>query len=42
VGWVLLGRVPLAYELWRQLHGFPAGPSPVAAPSTGGARAGGK
>lgn len=29
VGWVLLGRVPLVYELWRQLHGFPAGPSPV-------------
>lgn len=27
VGWVLLGRVPLGYELWRQFHGFPATPS---------------
>lgn len=26
-GWVLLNRVPLGYELWRQLNGFP----PVAA-----------
>jgi multidrug efflux pump subunit AcrA (membrane-fusion protein) len=22
-GWVLLGRVPLWYEIWRQLNGFP-------------------
>ncbi len=23
-GWVLLSRVPLGYEIWRQLNGFPA------------------
>ena len=22
-GWVLLRRVPLGYEIWRQLNGFP-------------------
>ena len=22
-GWVLLKRVPLGYEIWRQLNGFP-------------------
>jgi multidrug resistance efflux pump len=22
-GWVLLGQVPIAYEIWRQLNGFP-------------------
>lgn len=35
VGWVLLGRVSLGYELWRQFHGFPATPSPVAAKGAG-------
>ena len=29
VGWVLLNRVPLGYEIWRRLNGFP----PVLAPS---------
>ena len=28
VGWVLLNRVPLGYEIWRRLNGFP----PVLAP----------
>ena len=23
-GWVLLSQVPLGYEIWRQLNGFPA------------------
>jgi multidrug efflux pump subunit AcrA (membrane-fusion protein) len=36
VGWVLLGEVPLGYELWRQLHGFPASPSAVVAGGKGG------
>ena len=26
-GWVLLGQVPLGYELWRQINGFPPLPS---------------
>lgn len=26
-GWLLLGRVSLGYELWRQLNGFPAVPT---------------
>jgi multidrug resistance efflux pump len=26
-GWVLLGGVPLGYELWRQMNGFPPLPS---------------
>jgi adhesin transport system membrane fusion protein len=26
-GWVLLGQVPLGFELWRQLNGFPPSPS---------------
>ena len=29
VGWVLLNRVPLGYEIWRRLNGFP----PVLAPA---------
>ena len=30
IGWVFLNRVPLGYEIWRRLNGFP----PVLAPST--------
>jgi adhesin transport system membrane fusion protein len=30
VGWVLLNRVPLGYEIWRRLNGFP----PVLAPGS--------
>lgn len=30
VGWVLLNRVPLGYEIWRRLNGFP----PVLAPES--------
>ena len=33
-GWVMLDSVPIWYELWRQLNGFP--PSLYAAPSTAG------
>jgi biotin carboxyl carrier protein len=32
VGWVLLNRVPLGYEIWRRLNGFP----PVLAPTSKG------
>jgi adhesin transport system membrane fusion protein len=32
VGWVLLNRVPLGYEIWRRLNGFP----PVLAPQSKG------
>jgi hypothetical protein len=32
VGWVFLNRVPLGYEIWRRLNGFP----PVLAPSPKG------
>lgn len=31
-GWVVLGRAPLGYELWRQVNGFP----PTTAPTKGG------
>ena len=31
VGWVFLNRVPLGYEIWRRLNGFP----PVLAPAKG-------
>lgn len=34
VGWVLLGQVPLAKELWRQVNGFPPDRSPAAKGST--------
>ena len=30
IGWVFLNRVPLGYEIWRRLNGFP----PVLAPAT--------
>jgi len=30
IGWVFLNRVPLGYEIWRRLNGFP----PVLAPSS--------
>jgi len=30
IGWVFLNRVPLGYEIWRRLNGFP----PVLAPDT--------
>lgn len=33
-GWVMLDNVPIWYELWRQLNGFP--PSLYTAPSTAG------
>lgn len=33
-GFVLLGRVSLAYELWRQLNGFPASVPSAPPPST--------
>lgn len=36
VGWVLLGQVPLAKELWRQVNGFPPDRSPAAKGSTTG------
>ncbi|MCC6875130.1 MAG: HlyD family efflux transporter periplasmic adaptor subunit [Sandaracinaceae bacterium] len=36
-GWVLLSRVTVAFELWRQLNGFP----PVITPPPSGARYGG-
>ena len=32
VGWVFLNRVPLGYEIWRRLNGFP----PVLAPDSKG------
>jgi adhesin transport system membrane fusion protein len=32
VGWVMLNRVPLGYEIWRRLNGFP----PVLAPESKG------
>lgn len=35
-GWVLLNRVPLWYEIWRQLNGFP--PALPAAPEGGAAK----
>jgi multidrug resistance efflux pump len=34
-GWILLGRVPLGYELWRQLNGFPPDLPPEAAKASG-------
>jgi hypothetical protein len=37
IGWVFLNRVPLGYEIWRRLNGFP----PVLAPG-GKKPAGGK
>lgn len=27
VGWVMLGKVPLGYEVWRQLNAFPPSPA---------------
>jgi multidrug efflux pump subunit AcrA (membrane-fusion protein) len=42
VGWVLLGNVPLGYELWRQFHGFPASASPAAKDAVGKAAGKGK
>ncbi len=32
IGWVFLNRVPLGYEIWRRLNGFP----PVLAPESKG------
>lgn len=34
-GWVLLNEVPLGYELWRQLNGFPPDLPPEAADASG-------
>jgi len=34
-GWILLQKGPLAYELWRQLNGFPADLPPEAAKASG-------
>lgn len=39
-GWVLLGRVRLGYELWRQFNGFP--PAIGVAPDAEGGEKGGK
>jgi hypothetical protein len=38
VGWVFLNRVPLGYEIWRRLNGFP----PVLAPDSKSDDKGGK
>ncbi|MFM8890260.1 MAG: HlyD family secretion protein [Planctomycetia bacterium] len=38
IGWVFLNRVPLGYEIWRRLNGFP----PVLAPGTKKGSDGGK
>jgi hypothetical protein len=27
-GWILLQRVPLWFEIWRQINGFPPIPGP--------------
>ena len=32
-GWVLLNRVRLGWELWRQFNGFPPMPAPLGAPT---------
>jgi hypothetical protein len=29
IGWVFLNRVPLGYEIWRRLNGFPPVLSPM-------------
>ncbi|MFM7205307.1 MAG: HlyD family secretion protein [Planctomycetaceae bacterium] len=44
VGWVLLNRVPLGYEIWRRLNGFPPVLAPAAKdkPSDKGKDKGGK
>lgn len=34
-GWILLQKVPLGYELWRQLNGFPPDLPPEAAEASG-------
>jgi multidrug efflux pump subunit AcrA (membrane-fusion protein) len=34
-GWILLQKVPLGYELWRQLNGFPPDLPPEAAKASG-------
>jgi hypothetical protein len=48
-GWILLNRVSLAYELWRQFNGFPpaipeepaaTSSTPGSASSTGGSASG--
>jgi hypothetical protein len=36
-GWVLLDRVSLGFEVWRQFNGFPPTTSPPPMARTGGA-----
>jgi hypothetical protein len=35
IGWVFLNRVPLGYEIWRRLNGFPPVLAPATAPKPG-------
>jgi multidrug efflux pump subunit AcrA (membrane-fusion protein) len=37
-GWVLLNRVSVAYEIWRQLNGFPPAVAPPTAAVNGGSK----
>lgn len=41
-GWVLLGQVPLGFEIWRQLNGFPPTPSKAKAEPEAGVSRGKK
>jgi len=36
IGWVFLNRVPLGYEIWRRLNGFPPVLAPAGKPQDGG------
>ena len=36
IGWVFLNRVPLGYEIWRRLNGFPPVLAPAATQKDGG------
>jgi len=36
VGWVFLNRVPLGYEIWRRLNGFPPVLPPTSKESSSG------
>jgi multidrug efflux pump subunit AcrA (membrane-fusion protein) len=35
IGWVFLNRVPLGYEIWRRLNGFPPVLAPASTPKPG-------
>jgi membrane fusion protein, adhesin transport system len=41
-GWILLNRVSLGYELWRQFNGFPPSWPTAPANEKGDGKAGGK